>query len=430
MTDKKKLINFQIIGLGEFISVFGSAMTEFALGIWIWKTTGMATPLSIIAVAFTIPNLLFGPIAGVLVDRWPKKWSLLFPNIASTILMGILLLLFQTNHMRVEFLYLVSFLSGLVNTFQFPALSSLVTTMLPKEQYNKGNGILTLIESGPTILAPMLAGILISFMGIPGILTIDVISFVVIIIVLLFIQIPGLKKPVSESYSPKVLLLEAKQGFEFIWLRKSLFYLLSMFFFLNFFGGFSNILFTPYLLAKTNNNSVYTGIFNSTLGIGTVLAGIFMYIWAGPKKRVKGLLTFLSIATIATLFMPFSRNISTFCFFAFMISFGNSIGNMFSQSIWQSKVPLYLQGRVFSARKMIAQISGPISMGLSGPMVDYVMNPIFSKHPILPYWLGTGKANALAITIFFSSLFCVVTMITAILSRRIRNVEIEIPDEN
>lgn len=60
---------FSIMSIGQIISITGSAMTQFGLGIWIWETTGNATPFSIITAAFFIPNVIFSPIAGALIDR-------------------------------------------------------------------------------------------------------------------------------------------------------------------------------------------------------------------------------------------------------------------------------------------------------------------------------------------------------------------------
>jgi hypothetical protein len=114
---------------------------------------------------------------------------------------------------------------------------------------------------------------------------------------------------------------------------------------------------------------------------------------------------------------------------ALLGSFGNTFAYTFSQSIWQTKTPILLQGRVFSARKIIAQISGPITMGISGPLVDYVLYPRLKNNPILPLWLGTGKANALAISILFGGILSLTTVIVAVTNKKIRNIESVIPDQ-
>jgi DHA3 family macrolide efflux protein-like MFS transporter len=430
MSQKRKMISFQLIAAGQLISILGSAMSNFAIGIWIWKTTGKATPFSIISVAFALSSLLFTPIAGVLVDRWPRKLSLILPAVVSSLMMGFLLILFVSNQIRLPYIYISAFIMGVANSFEFPAFTSLVTVMLPKEQYNKGNSYLSLIESAPGILAPILAGFLMTFMGIPGILAIDIVTFIVVILVILKIQIPNISEKIQKSgYQLREIVREAWEGFQFIGSRKPLLYLLMMWFFLNFFGGFSGVLFTPYILAKTNNNQLFLGTVNGAFGLGGILCAVLLMVWMGPKKKIKGLLSGLLIGYLSTVLFVFCGPLYQFVAMALLGSFGNTFAYTFSQSIWQTKTPILLQGRVFSARKIIAQISGPITMGISGPLVDYVLYPRLKNNPILPLWLGTGKANALAISILFGGILSLTTVIVAITNKKIRNIESVIPDQ-
>jgi DHA3 family macrolide efflux protein-like MFS transporter len=430
MSQKRKMISFQLIAAGQLISILGSAMSNFAIGIWIWKTTGKATPFSIISVAFALSSLLFTPIAGVLVDRWPRKLSLILPAVVSSLMMGFLLILFVSNQIRLPYIYISAFIMGVANSFEFPAFTSLVTVMLPKEQYNKGNSYLSLIESAPGILAPILAGFLMTFMGIPGILAIDIVTFIVVILVILKIQIPNISEKIQKSgYQLREIAREAWEGFQFIGSRKPLLYLLMMWFFLNFFGGFSGVLFTPYILAKTNNNQLFLGTVNGAFGLGGILCAVLLMVWMGPKKKIKGLLSGLLIGYLSTVLFVFCGPLYQFVAMALLGSFGNTFAYTFSQSIWQTKTPILLQGRVFSARKIIAQISGPITMGISGPLVDYVLYPRLKNNPILPLWLGTGKANALAISILFGGILSLTTVIVAITNKKIRNIESVIPDQ-
>jgi DHA3 family macrolide efflux protein-like MFS transporter len=430
MIQKRKMISFQLIAVGQLISILGSAMSNFAIGIWIWKTTGKATPFSIISVAFALSGLLFTPIAGVLVDRWPRKLSLILPASVSCLMMGFLLVLFITNQIRLPYIYISAFIMGVANSFEFPAFTSLVTIMLPKDQFNKGNSYLSLIESAPGIFAPILAGFLMTFLGIPGILAIDIVTFVVVILVILKIQIPSISVQIQKSsYHLREIAKEAWEGFQFIGSRKPLLYLLMMWFFLNFFGGFSGILFTPYILAKTNNNQLFLGTVNGAFGVGGIICAFLLMVWVGPKKKIKGLLSGLLIGYASTMLFVFCGPLYQFVAMALLGSFGNTFAYTFSQSIWQSKTPIQLQGRVFSARKIIAQIPGPISMGISGPLVDYVLFPLVKNNPVLPIWMGTGKANALAISILFGGILSFATVIVAITSKKIRQVETIIPDQ-
>ena len=74
-----------------------------------------------------------------------------------------ILLLSLTGSLQIWHLYVASVINGLGNTFQWPAYSATISTMLPKEKYNRANGMMSLVESGPGVLAPLLAGILLPF---------------------------------------------------------------------------------------------------------------------------------------------------------------------------------------------------------------------------------------------------------------------------
>jgi DHA3 family macrolide efflux protein-like MFS transporter len=132
---------FSIMSIGEIISLVGSAMTQFGIGIWIWKATGNATPFSIVATLFFIPVIIFTPIAGALVDRWPKKRSLILPDLAAGIITIITLTLYITNHLTLLYIYSAAFVTGIFNAFQWPAYSVTISIMLKREEYGRANGL-------------------------------------------------------------------------------------------------------------------------------------------------------------------------------------------------------------------------------------------------------------------------------------------------
>jgi len=114
---------FAILTVGQLTSMIGSSMTQFGLGIWIWNKTGNATPFSIIAVCFMVPNLLFSPIAGTLIDRWPKKRGLILPDLSAGLITILLIVLFSRNLLSLPILYIGAFFSGMFNSIQWPAYS-------------------------------------------------------------------------------------------------------------------------------------------------------------------------------------------------------------------------------------------------------------------------------------------------------------------
>ena len=179
-TTKKSLSGmkgFTLVWAGQLISVLASQMTNFALTIWIFEQTESVTAMAVLQVCFILPFLLLSPIAGALVDRYDRKLMMAvsdFGAVTSTI--G-LLILQATGNLEFWHLYVAAVINGIGNTFQWPAYSAAISTMIPKEQYSRANGMMSLVDAGPGIISPLVAGALLPVLGLTGIMTIDVVTF-------------------------------------------------------------------------------------------------------------------------------------------------------------------------------------------------------------------------------------------------------------
>jgi len=420
MQRPKGLKGFSIMSIAETLSLVGSAMTQFGIGIWIWKTTGNATPFSINSTLFFIPNMLFTPIAGALVDRWPKKRALILPDIASGIITIITLILYKANYLTLSFIYAASFISGIFNTFQWPAYSVTISIMLKKEEYGKANGLFSLTDTAPMIIAPIVAGAILPVIGLAGIMTIDILTFILAIAAVLWVYIPDVRNEVAEKTS---LFKDAIFGFSYIARIKPLLYLLVYFLSANFFAGFYTTLMSPMILAKTNNNSLVLGMVQSALGIGGTGGGLIMAAWGGTKKKIYTVIGGGMLFGFGIALMGLSNFLTLYLIAGFTIGVSAIIANSANQAIWQAKVPPELQGRVFSARRVISESISVIPMATSGPIVDKILTPIFERSPRISSIFGQGKGGAISIMSFVAGIMIILVSIVAFLSPQIMNVE-------
>src|SRR5512138_1243001 len=184
------MFGFTLVWIGQMVSILSTNMSGFALTIWVFEKTGSATALGLMQVFFITPFLIISPIAGVMVDRHNRKLMMMVSDLIAGLATVAILVLQAFGVLQVWHLYAAAIFQGLGNAFQWPAYSAAITTMIPKEKYGRANGMMSLIEMGPGILAPMLAGALLPLIGFTGILSIDVITFVLAILVLLFVHIP------------------------------------------------------------------------------------------------------------------------------------------------------------------------------------------------------------------------------------------------
>jgi MFS family permease len=385
-------------------------------------------------VFFITPFLLITPIAGVMVDRHNRKLMMMVSDLAAGLATIAILVLQAFGVLEVWHLYAAAIFQGLGNAFQWPAFSATISTMLPKEQYGRANGMMSLVQMGPGVIAPMMAGGLLPLIGLTGILSLDVVTFLLAILVLLFVHIPQPPQTEEGAQAQGHILQEAAFGFRYIFARPSLLGLQLVFFFGNLCAGIAFTAVAPMILLRTGNDSVSLGAVLSAGAIGGVVGGVVMSIWGGFKRRVHGVLAgwiaaslFFSLVGVGT-WLPLWVAAS-----ALSSLFGPLIDGS-NQAIWQAKVAPDLQGRVFSARMLIAWITNPISPLIAGLLGDYVLEPAMrvpSGLSSLFAWLvPTGPGAGMGLLIFISSFGGILAGVAGYLSLHTRNAEIILPDHD
>jgi MFS family permease len=427
---------FTIVWAGQLVSVLASSMTQFALTIWAYQETGSALALGAVNTFFLIPFLLLSPIAGAMVDRYDRKLMMMVSDLTAVLATAALLIIHASGHLQIWHLYIAAVVNGLGSTFQWPAYSAAISTMVPKENYSRANGMMSLIYSGPAVLAPMLAGILLPIIRLTGILTIDVVTFFLAIGALLIVDVPQPVKTVEGQAEQGSLLKEGLYGFKYIFARRSLLGLLIFFICLNFTIGMAINLFAPFILTRTDYNSASLGAVESSAAIGAVVGGILVTAWPGFKRRMTNIfvgeaMTGLFMLTLFGL----GRSLPVWIIFAALGSITPVFVNGSSQAIWQSKVAPDLQGRVFSARRMIAWITDPITPLLAGALADYVTEPGMQAGGLLANtfgWLvGTEPGSGMALQFFFAGIgYMLVVLGVYLFFPVVRNLEDLLPDHD
>ncbi len=430
------MLAFTIVWAGQLISVLASTMTQFALTIWAYEKTGSATSLGIINTAFVVPLFLLSPIAGVMVDRYDRKLMMMVSDLTAVLATTGILILDLSGALEIWHLYIAAAINGLGATFQWPAYSAAISTMVPKENYSRANGMMSLVESGPAVLAPILAGVLLPIIALTGILTMDVVTFLIAIVALLIVHVP---QPPRTEEGQKVqgsMWQEAAFGFKYIFARRGLLGLLTFFIALNFIIGLSISLFSPFILERTNQNSATLGLVTSANAIGAVIGGLLISLWGGFKRRMTSIFLGEALTGLFLLVVfGLGRSIPVWVI-------GVVIGGIFpiftngaSQAIWQAKVAPDVQGRVFSARRMIAWSVGPITPILAGLLADYITEPAMQTQTWLAqtfgWMVGNEPGSGMAVQFVLTGIaYMLVALIVYLFFPHVRNLEDELPDHD
>ncbi len=427
------MLGFTIVWIGQAISLLGTGMSAFAVTIWAYQITGSATALALAGFFYTLPLLIVSPLAGAIVDRSNRKFMMMISDLASGVVSIGYLILFLSGHLQIWHLYIGNAISGTFQTFQWPAYSAAITMIVPKKHYARAHAMNDLAGNTSGIFAPLLAGALLPLIKLSGILTIDIVTFVVAILALLVVHIPQPEVSEEGRTGQGSLLKESAYGFGYIFQRPSLLGLQLVFLAGNFFASIGMTIVAPMILARTNNNSLLFGSVETAGAIGGVVGGLAISAWGGPKRKVHGVLSGWAISSLlGGLILGLGRGLPVWAVGMFFWAFFVPLINSSNQAIWQSKVAPDVQGRVFAVRRLIAWLVNPPAMLLAGRLADIAMEPAMRQGGALTGvfgWLvGVGPGAGMSMMMIFASFGALLVGLGGYLFRPVRDAEDILPD--
>jgi MFS family permease len=425
---------FVIVWLGQVFSLLGTSMSGFALTIWAYEKTGTATALALVGFFFMTPMLLVSPLAGALVDRSNRKLMMMISDTTAGLSSLTILILYLSGNLEVWHLYATTALMSIGQAFQWPAFSAAISTMVPKEQYGRANGLMSLAESGSGIFAPVLAAAVLGFAGLGGVLAIDLTCLVLALSALLVVHVPQPRQTAEGRASKGNLVQESIFGLKYILQRPSLLGLQLTFMVGNFFSTIIFTLLAPMILARTNSDSLVLGSANSIGAVGGIIGGLIMSAWGGTKRKVHGVLMGWILSGLSMSLLGLGQG---WLVWAVALFIGNLLipwVNGSNQAIWQAKVAPDVQGRVFSIRRLIAWLVNPLSALIAGPLADKVMEPAMreggSLVPTFSWLVGSGPGAGMGLVIMFLGLGSAAAGAIGYMIRPIRDAEALLPDHD
>ena len=423
---------FLIVWIGQLASLLGSEMTNFALTIWAWEVSEQATPLSLILFFSQAPKIITALFSGILVDRINRKQLMISGDFVAGLSTIAILLLFTTNHLEIWHLYLSAAVNGLFGYLQALAYSASLSLIVPKQHYVRATALNNLQMSGSYIIAPALAGAIYTFTGLSGILSIDIITFIIAISTLSFVTIPQPQNSEVNHKSISSNWQEFTFGFRYLLRCPPLIALLVLRVVTNLIDGINFSILGAMILARIGNNSTVFGTLMATFGIGGVLGGLTISIWGGPKRRIHGLFAGDAIWKFGLLMLSLAREMGLRMFAAALSGFVSPFLSSCNQAIWLSKVPPDILGRVFSACFIITQTPRILVAAVAGPVADNFFEPAMrtggSLVPIFGDMFGTETGSGMALMIALLSILGLLIALGGYAFPLLRDVEVILPD--
>lgn len=421
--------NFLIIWVGQLASLTGSGLTAFALGVWVYQSTGSVTKFALISLAAALPVAAVSPLAGALVDRWDRRWAMLLGNCGAGLsILAIILLLFS-GRLELWHIYLCTAAGSTFTALQWSAYNASVTQLVPKKQFGRANGMVQVGQAVARIGAPVLGGILLLAVNIKGIVLIDFATFIFAAVTLLIARIPRAKRSV-EAGQERRYWKDVAYGLTYIRRQHGLLGLMILFGVCNFLMGFVIVLVVPLVLAFTSAKML--GTILSIGGLGMLFGSLSVSAWGGPTRRVRGVIGFMLTAGLSIVLGGLRPQLLLIGVAAFVFFLSIALINSCTQTIIQTKVPTDLQGRVFSVLTMVAWSALPLAYPIAGPLADRIFEPLLSINGPLAdsvgRLIGVGPGRGIGLLFIVLGSLMVLISVAAYLYPRLRRLEQELPD--
>lgn len=390
-----------IFWLSQSVSQLGSAMTSFALILWVFSVKHSAMTVSLMSFCNYVPFIITSVFAGTFVDRHSKKRIMLISDSVAALCTLFILTEMISGDLQIWHIYLINCVIGCMNAFQSPASSVAVGKLVPKDKLAEVSGMNSFSGNLITVFAPVLATAIYAAGGMPVILLIDICSFAFAFIVLLFfIRIPEERDAEERK---KSVFSGCTAGFSFLKDNKGILLIVLTMALLNFFSRltYENIL-SPMILLRSGDNNIVLGIVNAVMGAGGIIGGLLVSSGRMSKDNVKMIYVSAALSFLfGDLLMGIGQNVFVWGIAGLAASLPIPFINAGQNVILYKKVPEHMQGRVFSVRNAIQYSTIPVGILLGGFLADYVFEPFMNTDSavvlVLQRIVGSSSGSGMAV---------------------------------
>lgn len=420
---------FTVFGIGQVVSIFGTSLSGFALGVWAFQKTQSVMQFALITIFVTFPSIFLRPLGGALVDRWDRRWVLIGSDSFAALVTVVTVLLVWADSLSIRLVYLITLALSAVTALQVPASSAAIQLMVPAEQFGKASGALGVFKSVSTVFAPLVAGGLLAEMGLVGILCIDMVTFVIGAGTVALIALPAAQARRAQVSAAHVYQ-EMKDGWSYLRGRRSFAILTLSAMLITAVFEMARVLLTPLVLGFAS--IAVLGTIMTAAGVGVVLGNVLMMLWGGPRRRTHAILgagLTISLSLIVGGLRPSAVMVGAA---VVAVMFSIPVVVISIEAIWLSKVPPTFIGRVKGVTSAFEAMAATVVLLVTGGLADGVFEPLLSQRgrlaPTVGAVLGVGPGRGVALMLMIVGLASLGLVIRAARSPTVRMLESAVPD--
>lgn len=368
--------NFSLLWFAGLISYSGDWILRIALPVTVYKMTGSASAISLLFIAYAIPSIVLGSVAGVFVDRWERRRLMVITNV----LMGlaVLPLIAVQSSAWLWLIYLAAFAESAIGQFFGPSENAMLPLLVEEKQLGSANALNILNNNLARFVGAGLGGVIVGTLGLEGAVILDALTYFAAAGLVALISVTS--KPNVQEQAAHALDAIKKAGQDWqIGIRfvrhEAVVRLLFLSTVLMAIGeGTIGVLFAPFVLDVLKGGEAGVGALMSAQAIGGISSGVVV-AWIATKVKPSlllgvGALTFGLIDLIIFNYSTFVEGFAIAIILFVLVGIPAAAGMTGLQTVMQLRVPDELRGRVFGALCTTFGIFTIFGMAFAGIMSD------------------------------------------------------------
>ncbi len=398
-----------LLWFGQTVSWTGSAMSFFAVGVWIYETTGKASALSTILFIVAIVGVVTGPFGGVLADRFPRKKLIIIFDLIIAVLMCVIGYLALNDLLTLTLLIPFALAFGVFEIAHWTTWSAFLGDVVKKQEVTKVSALFESAEAISVLIGPIGGAFIYSFFGLPGVILVDLITCFFGIATITFFK--SKKVEIKGKLSFKNVYLDLIEAYNWLKKQKGLLSLVTILTIGNFLWGFTSVLLPPMILSFTDARGL--GIVESSVGLAFLFGSIISLRLADKLQGNLKVAIYMGLLGGISLILGSIRpSIILLCIHGVIAGVSGTVQYTVSSGAWLAITTKDIRGRALALRGTIAQMLRPLGVVIAGPLGDYLEFTFYPENiDILSPLVGTGPGRGYAFLFFLVGVFYVVLWI-------------------
>ncbi len=398
-----------LLWFGQTVSWTGSAMSFFAVGVWIYETTGKASALSTILFIVAIVGVVTGPFGGVLADRFPRKKLIIIFDLIIAVLMCVIGYLALNDLLTLTLLIPFALAFGVFEIAHWTTWSAFLGDVVKKQEVTKVSALFESAEAISVLIGPIGGAFIYSFFGLPGVILVDLITCFFGIATITFFK--SKKVEIKGKLSFKNVYLDLIEAYNWLKKQKGLLSLVTILTIGNFLWGFTSVLLPPMILSFTDARGL--GIVESSVGLAFLFGSIISLRLADKLQGNLKVAIYMGLLGGISLILGSIRpSIILLCIHGVIAGVSGTVQYTVSSGAWLAITTEDIRGRALALRGTIAQMLRPLGVVIAGPLGDYLEFTFYPENiDILSPLVGTGPGRGYAFLFFLVGVFYVVLWI-------------------